>query len=173
MQVNYLTIPVYIVACIILGIVTFASDRMKKRAAVAVVVPFIVITGYAIAIGTDVPAAGYFAMFLCSGGKKAPFPSLPVHLRFSIYFFYHGHSGLIYCQYTRITRCLLPGYRTTLNLNINEVQRCLSYCQLQTYLVLSPARCIQMRQLLGRRTLLDLDMISICISINKSQIHLR
>ncbi|KAJ6442311.1 C6 transcription factor [Purpureocillium lavendulum] len=48
-QVNYLTIPVYIAASI------------------AVVPPAIVILGYAIVIGTPKAAPGYFAMFLCSG----------------------------------------------------------------------------------------------------------
>ncbi|KAH6989370.1 major facilitator superfamily domain-containing protein [Ilyonectria sp. MPI-CAGE-AT-0026] len=67
LQVNYLTIPVYVTGCLILAAVTFTSDRLKKRAAVAVFVPLIVIVGYAIAIGTPVAGAGFFAMFLCSG----------------------------------------------------------------------------------------------------------
>lgn len=67
---NYLTIPVYIVACIFLGAVTWLSDRIGKRAIVAVFVPLIVIIGYAIAIGTDNVGAGYFAMILCSGGMS-------------------------------------------------------------------------------------------------------
>lgn len=69
LQVNYLTIPVYIMACIILLVATSISDRMKKRAAVAIFPPMVVIVGYAIAIGTSNGGAGYFAMFLCSGGK--------------------------------------------------------------------------------------------------------
>ncbi|KAF7547213.1 hypothetical protein G7Z17_g7905 [Cylindrodendrum hubeiense] len=67
LQVNYLTIPVYVTGCLILAAVTFTSDRLKKRAAIAVCVPLIVITGYAIPIGTPVAGAGFFAMFLCSG----------------------------------------------------------------------------------------------------------
>ncbi|KAH7171500.1 major facilitator superfamily domain-containing protein [Dactylonectria macrodidyma] len=64
---NYLTIPVYITGCIILALVTFISDRLQKRAAVVVLVPLIVIIGYAIPIGTSVVGAGFFATFLCSG----------------------------------------------------------------------------------------------------------
>ncbi|KAH7312511.1 major facilitator superfamily domain-containing protein [Stachybotrys elegans] len=67
LQVNYLTIPVYIMACVILAIATSVSDRLKKRAAIVILPPIVVITGYAIAIGTPVAGAGYFAMFLCSG----------------------------------------------------------------------------------------------------------
>jgi len=69
LQVNYLTIPVYIVACIFLGAVTWLSDRLGKRAHVAIFVPAVVITGYTIVIGTDNVGAGYFAMILCSGGQ--------------------------------------------------------------------------------------------------------
>ncbi|KAL2207599.1 MFS general substrate transporter [Sarocladium strictum] len=65
--VNALTIPVYTVGCVILAIVTTISDKLRKRAAVILFVPFGVATGYAIAIGTPNFAAGYFAMFLCSG----------------------------------------------------------------------------------------------------------
>jgi hypothetical protein len=68
-----LTIPVYTIGCVILAIVTTISDKLRKRAAVILFVPFGVATGYAIAIGTPNFAAGYFAMFLCSGGK---FPHL-------------------------------------------------------------------------------------------------
>ncbi|KAL2206340.1 MFS general substrate transporter [Sarocladium strictum] len=67
LKVNYLTIPVYIMACIILLGATYISDRMKKRAAIAIFPPMVVIIGYAIAIGTPNGGAGYFAMFLCSG----------------------------------------------------------------------------------------------------------
>lgn len=69
MQVNYLTIPVYVFACIFLGAVTWLSDHLGKRAHVAIFVPIVVIIGYAIVIGTDNVGAGYFAMILCSGGQ--------------------------------------------------------------------------------------------------------
>lgn len=69
LKVNYLTIPVYLTACFILAGVTYISDKIRKRAVVAIIVPFIVIVGYAIPIGTPVASAGFFAMFLCSGGK--------------------------------------------------------------------------------------------------------
>lgn len=58
-------------ACIILACLTYISDRIRKRAIVAIFVPLIVIAGYAIPIATPHVGAGYFAMFLCAGGKKA------------------------------------------------------------------------------------------------------
>lgn len=67
LQVNYLTIPVYVVACIFLGAVTWLSDRVGKRAIFAALVPVVVIIGYAIVIGTASVGGGFFAMFLCSG----------------------------------------------------------------------------------------------------------
>jgi hypothetical protein len=45
---------------------TYISDRIGKRAVVAICVPIPVITGYVIAIGTSNIGAGYFAMFLVS-----------------------------------------------------------------------------------------------------------
>lgn len=72
LQVNYLTIPVYVFACIFLGVVTWLSDRIGKRAIVAIFVPIVVIIGYAIVIGTNNVGAGYFAMLLCSGGSYQP-----------------------------------------------------------------------------------------------------
>ena len=62
-------------ACIILGVFTYVSDRLKKRAVIAAGVPLVVIAGYAIAIGTASPGGGFFAMFLCAGGE-CPFPLL-------------------------------------------------------------------------------------------------
>ncbi|KAI5253154.1 high-affinity nicotinic acid transporter [Aureobasidium subglaciale] len=68
LQANYMTIPVYLFATLTLVTATFASDRIKKRAAVLVVLPVAPIIGYIIACGTASHAAGYFAMFLCGGG---------------------------------------------------------------------------------------------------------
>ena len=68
MQANYLTIPVYVFATLTLVTATFTSDRLKKRAAVLVILPVAPIIGYIIACGTASHAAGYFAMFLCGGG---------------------------------------------------------------------------------------------------------
>lgn len=70
-EVNALTIPVYTLACFILAGVTYISDRLRKRAIVALLVPFVVITGYAIIIATPSVAAGFVAMCLCSGGKSS------------------------------------------------------------------------------------------------------
>ncbi|RFU74610.1 high-affinity nicotinic acid transporter [Trichoderma arundinaceum] len=68
LQVNYLTIPVYIAATISVAIVSFMSDKMRKRAVFLFLIPIPVLVGYAIAIGTPNNAAGYFAMFLCGIG---------------------------------------------------------------------------------------------------------
>lgn len=57
-------------ACIILMAATYISDKIKKRAIIAILPPLVVVIGYAIAIGTPKAAPGYFAMFLCSGGKN-------------------------------------------------------------------------------------------------------
>jgi hypothetical protein len=68
LQANYLSIPVYIFATLTLITATFTSDRLKKRAAVLVILPVAPIVGYIITCGTASHAAGYFAMFLCGGG---------------------------------------------------------------------------------------------------------
>ncbi|GAM33767.1 hypothetical protein TCE0_013r00907 [Talaromyces pinophilus] len=67
-QANYMTIPIYILATISVAIVSFMSDRMKKRAIFLFVLPIPVLIGYSIAIGTANNALGYFAMFLCGIG---------------------------------------------------------------------------------------------------------
>lgn len=71
LQVNYLTIPVYLTGVIILAVITSVSDHLKKRAAVAVCVPVVVVIGYLIPVGTANPGAGFFGMFLCSGSKSS------------------------------------------------------------------------------------------------------
>ncbi|KZF21980.1 MFS general substrate transporter [Xylona heveae TC161] len=67
-QANYLTIPVYFFATMILCTATAVSDRLKKRAAVICFAPVPVIIGYIIVCGTDSHGAGYFAMFLIGAG---------------------------------------------------------------------------------------------------------
>ncbi|KPI39076.1 putative transporter [Cyphellophora attinorum] len=67
LQVNLLTIPCYVFGLIYLAFITWLSDKLRKRAMMAVIAPWIVIVGYAIAIGTGNRGAGYFAMFLCTG----------------------------------------------------------------------------------------------------------
>lgn len=68
LQANYLTIPVYALATIAVGVVSFLSDRLNTRVTLLAVIPIPVIIGYAIAIGTANIAAGYFAMFLVGSG---------------------------------------------------------------------------------------------------------
>ncbi|KFY79984.1 hypothetical protein V499_01090 [Pseudogymnoascus sp. VKM F-103] len=63
-QANYLTIPVYAMATIAVGVLSFLSDRLNTRVTLLAVVPIPVIIGYAIVIRTANIAASYFAMFL-------------------------------------------------------------------------------------------------------------
>ncbi|CAM1508102.1 Fc.00g049500.m01.CDS01 [Cosmosporella sp. VM-42] len=67
-QVNYMTIPIYILATISVAVISFLSDRMRRRVIFLFIVPIPVLIGYAIALGTANNAAGYFAMFLCGMG---------------------------------------------------------------------------------------------------------
>ncbi len=69
LQANYLTIPVYIFACICLFSLTWTSDRIKKRGLVAFFAPMPVLIGYILVIATSNVGVGYFAMSLCGGGK--------------------------------------------------------------------------------------------------------
>ncbi|KAH8898791.1 MFS general substrate transporter [Thozetella sp. PMI_491] len=65
---NYMSIPCYIFASIMLVIWTSISDRLGKRALCAFIAPIPCILGYAITVGTANSVAGYVAMFLCAGG---------------------------------------------------------------------------------------------------------
>ncbi|KAL1959732.1 hypothetical protein VTO42DRAFT_1318 [Malbranchea cinnamomea] len=68
LQANYLTIPVYILGAISLFCTAWVSDKINKRAIIGGTVPFLVVIGYAIAVGTPNLGAGFFGMFLCSAG---------------------------------------------------------------------------------------------------------
>ncbi|KAJ9639170.1 hypothetical protein H2204_003780 [Knufia peltigerae] len=68
LQANYLTIPVYILACISLLFASWMSDKLNRRAVVAVVATWFVLIGYIIVIASESIGAGYFAMFLCAAG---------------------------------------------------------------------------------------------------------
>jgi predicted MFS family arabinose efflux permease len=63
-----MTIPIYILATISVAVVSYMSDRVRKRALFLFIVPIPVLIGYSIALGTENNAAGYFAMFLCGVG---------------------------------------------------------------------------------------------------------
>lgn len=71
-QANYLTIPVYVLACFTLLLASFISDKLNRRAMCAFFVPIPVLIGYIIVIATPNIGAGYFAMFLCAAGKLSP-----------------------------------------------------------------------------------------------------
>lgn len=68
-QANYLTIPIYILACLTLFLASFISDKLNRRAICAFIVPIPVLIGYIIVIATPNIGAGYFAMFLCAAGE--------------------------------------------------------------------------------------------------------
>ncbi|KAL6251349.1 hypothetical protein RBB50_001557 [Rhinocladiella similis] len=68
LQANYLTIPVYILACISLMFASWISDKVNRRAVVAIVATWSVLIGYIIVIASTSIGAGYFAMFLCAAG---------------------------------------------------------------------------------------------------------
>lgn len=67
-QANYLTIPVYVLACISLITGTAISDRLKLRYPILLIAPFPVIIGYILVSATASVGAGYFAMYLCASG---------------------------------------------------------------------------------------------------------
>lgn len=69
LQANYLTIPIYILACCTLLLASWLSDKINQRAIVAVVATWSVLIGYIIVIATSSIGAGYFAMFLCAAGR--------------------------------------------------------------------------------------------------------
>jgi len=69
LQANYLSIPVYIFACLVLCFIAWISDKLNKRALIVMMVPIPVLVGYAIVIGTTNNGAGLFAMFLVAAGK--------------------------------------------------------------------------------------------------------
>ncbi|KAH7120599.1 major facilitator superfamily domain-containing protein [Dactylonectria macrodidyma] len=68
LQANYLSIPVYVFACLVLCSIAWLSDKLNKRAVIAMMVPIPVLIGYAIVIGTASHGAGLFAMFLIAAG---------------------------------------------------------------------------------------------------------
>ncbi|KAF4462009.1 allantoate transport [Fusarium albosuccineum] len=68
LQANYLSIPVYVLASICTGATTYVSDRLNRRAICLIHSPLLVISGYAIAVGTGHKGVGFFAMFLVGAG---------------------------------------------------------------------------------------------------------
>ncbi|EXJ89402.1 hypothetical protein A1O3_02469 [Capronia epimyces CBS 606.96] len=71
LQANYLTIPIYLFAAIVIGFVAFLSDRLEKRAPVLAVMTLPGILGYAMIIGSANKVVGYVAMFLCASAMAS------------------------------------------------------------------------------------------------------
>jgi hypothetical protein len=72
LHVNYMTIPVYVVATFSLLTVVYCSDRFKRRGAFIIGCCVPVIIGYLIAVGTANKHAGYAAMFILVLGMHKP-----------------------------------------------------------------------------------------------------
>ncbi|KAH6877073.1 major facilitator superfamily domain-containing protein [Thelonectria olida] len=68
LQANYLSIPVYVFACLVLCFIAWLSDKLNKRGLVVMLVPIPVLIGYAIVVGSANHGAGLFAMFLIAAG---------------------------------------------------------------------------------------------------------
>ncbi|KAL6401151.1 high-affinity nicotinic acid transporter [Ilyonectria robusta] len=68
LQANYLSIPVYVFACLVLCFIAWISDKLNKRGLIVMMVPIPVLIGYAIVIGTAQHGVGLFAMFLIAAG---------------------------------------------------------------------------------------------------------
>jgi hypothetical protein len=74
LDVNYMTIPVYIVGAFSLLTVVYCSDKFKRRGAFIIGCCVPVIVGYLIAVGTPSKHAGYAAMFILVLGTLTTFP---------------------------------------------------------------------------------------------------
>lgn len=72
-EVNYMTIPVYILGVVSLVTNCYISDRMNRRAIVLLWCCIPVVTGYLICVGTANAHAGYAGMFVLVLSK----PSIP------------------------------------------------------------------------------------------------
>ncbi|KIX95241.1 uncharacterized protein Z520_09158 [Fonsecaea multimorphosa CBS 102226] len=68
LQANYLSIPVYALATIVIITVCTLSDKYKHRSYFLMCIPAVVIIGYIIILATPNGAAGYFAMFMVGAG---------------------------------------------------------------------------------------------------------
>lgn len=68
LQANYLTIPVYLWATIVLVFFVLVSDRYQVRAKIMVFMPLQTILGYSILLATRSASAGYFACFMIASG---------------------------------------------------------------------------------------------------------
>lgn len=105
LQANYLSIPVYILASIGTGLTTYVSDRLNRRAICMIHAPLLVMTGYAIAVGSSNKAAGFAGMFLVGAGVYSYNTVLLTYV-------------LLQCQFTPLT--LSVGSRTTSTLTRND-----------------------------------------------------
>lgn len=71
-QVNYLTIPVYVLGAISLVIQVYYSDKIKRRGVFIVGCCVPVAVGYLICVGTANANAGYAGMFILVLGELNP-----------------------------------------------------------------------------------------------------
>ena len=76
MQVNYLTIPIYVLGAISLVTQVYFSDKLKKRGVFIIGCCIPVSVGYLICVFTANTAAGYAGMFILVLGEFCPFKVL-------------------------------------------------------------------------------------------------
>jgi hypothetical protein len=68
-QVNFMTIPVYVLGAMSLITQVYFSDRLKRRALFIIGSCVPVAVGYLICVGSSSPHAGYAGMFILVLGK--------------------------------------------------------------------------------------------------------
>ena len=71
LDVNYMTIPVYVVGAASLVTVVYFSDKFMRRGMFIIGCLVPVVIGYLIAVGTPNQHAGYAAMFILVLGKSS------------------------------------------------------------------------------------------------------
>lgn len=80
LQLQYLTIPVWVVGAFFLVLTTFASDKFKRRGFWLMSLPLPTIVGYAMLIGSSNKVVGYVAMFIVGPGRSSPSLLCKMHL---------------------------------------------------------------------------------------------
>ncbi|CAN8105066.1 unnamed protein product [Discula destructiva] len=68
LQANYLSIPLYVVATLMLAIISWLSDKLNRRGIIMIFPACLGALGYSIVLGSHNPRVGYMAMFFVSAG---------------------------------------------------------------------------------------------------------
>lgn len=67
-KAQLLSVPPYILACLLTVLTGFCADRWKRRGIFNLTLPLFSIVGFALLLGQSRPAVSYFATFLCAMG---------------------------------------------------------------------------------------------------------